>query len=72
MKIFLFMIMTSSEVVMIPEKLNEYETCSEKVEKVIKKYKAPVQVYWCLTKDGKYYVSYYDPQFEKDKEKVKK
>ena len=23
------------------------------------------------TKDGKYYVSYYDPQFEKDKEKQK-
>ena len=45
---------------------------AKELEKIMEEYKAPVQVYWCTTKDGKYYVNYYDPQFEKEKEKVKK
>jgi len=72
MEIFIFMIMTSGEVKVAPRKLKVYESCSEKVEKIMEEYKAPVQVYWCTTKNGKYYVSYYNPQFEKEKEKVKK
>ena len=66
------MIMTSGEVKVAQRKLEVYESCSEKVEKIMEEHKTPVQVYWCTTKDGKYYVNYYDPQFEKEKEKVKK
>ena len=72
MEIFIFMIMTSGEVRLAKRNLEIYESCSEKVEKIMEQHKAPVQVYWCTTKDGKYYVNYYDPQFEKEKEKVKK
>lgn len=67
MEVILFMILTTGEVKTLSYRLKQYEFCSDKVEQIIDNYKAPIQIHWCTTKDGEYYVSYFDPEFEREK-----
>jgi ribosomal protein L24E len=67
MKVLLIMIMTTGYVQVLQMELKSYEFCSDKVEHLVETHNIPVQVHWCETLDRKYYVSYYNPEWEKNK-----
>ena len=76
MQIIIFMIMTTGNVEYQYVKLEEYEFCSDKMMEYVTTNKVGngilfknqrIQLHWCTTLDGKYYVSYYDPEFEANK-----
>jgi len=76
MKVIIFMIMTTGNVETIPTTLKEYEFCSDKMMELVTQSNEPlgifykgqqIQMHWCQTPDAKYYVSHYDPKWEKNK-----
>ena len=48
------------------DKIMEYITTNNKDNGILFK-KQRIQLHWCTTLDGKYYVSYYNPEFEVNK-----
>jgi len=67
MKVAIFLTMITGYTQTIETTLKPYEFCSDKVEQLVNNYNIPVQLHWCETPDGKYYVSYYDPEWENNK-----